>query len=163
LQKPFPTLKKFADGLDLKNMSHEHHSHIPYVILYMKALDAWREKIGDSNALPLDYKKRKDFLSVLMDMQVHNEQGIYNEGNFVEAKQQLFKSFSGIEVRHFANPYLSAIFSWILISRSSLPIRAPFLIWMRLSMYRAFGPIFLQSSISMTHTGIFLFLDLFPT
>lgn len=79
-------------------MKHEQHSHVPYVVLLYKTLQAWREKIGNPEALPLEFKLRKEFIGILMGMQKLNDQGIYNEGNFEEAKQQVIKSFSGIEV-----------------------------------------------------------------
>lgn len=112
LQNPFPEFKRFVDGVDLENMKHEQHSHIPYVILLLKTLEAWRAQIGDPTALPREFKQRKEFTSILMGMQKLNEHGIYNEDNFEEAKQQVIKSFSGIEVLFIEcacfNPLISA-------------------------------------------------------
>lgn len=79
-------------------MKHEQHSHIPYAVLLLKTLEAWRTQIGDSSALPTAYKTRKEFITLLMGMQKLNDKGIYNEDNFEEAKQQVIKSFAGIEV-----------------------------------------------------------------
>jgi hypothetical protein len=98
LHRPFESFKKFVDGFDLASMKHEQHSHVPYVVLLYKALEAWREQIGDPNALPQNYQQRKDFTGILMNMQILNEHGIYNEDNFAEAKQQIIKSFSGAKV-----------------------------------------------------------------
>jgi amyloid beta precursor protein binding protein 1 len=98
LHAPFLAFKQFVDQLDLENMKHEQHSHIPFVVLLSKALDAWREEIGEPEALPTSYRMRKEFVALLMEMQKLNDQGIYNEENFAEAKQHLIRSFSGIEV-----------------------------------------------------------------
>jgi amyloid beta precursor protein binding protein 1 len=101
LQKPFPSFQAFVDGLDLENMRHEQHSHIPYVALLLKTLEAWRDQIGDPNALPKNFKARKEFITLLMSMQKLNEKGIYNEDNFEEAKHQVIRSFAGIEVFYY--------------------------------------------------------------
>ncbi|KAI6190407.1 NEDD8-activating enzyme E1 regulatory subunit [Aphelenchoides bicaudatus] len=97
LQAPFSTFQEFGDKMDLENMKHEQHSHIPYVVLLLKTLQIWRTEINDSTALPTNYKARKEFTKILMDMQKLNEQGIYNEDNFEEGKHQIIRSFAGIE------------------------------------------------------------------
>ncbi|KAI6230754.1 NEDD8-activating enzyme E1 regulatory subunit [Aphelenchoides fujianensis] len=98
LQKPFQSLLDYAATFDLAAMDHEQHAHVPFLVLYLKALEEWRERIGDPAALPLNYKTRKDFLDTLMGMQMLNEQGIYNEDNFAEAKQQVIRSFGGFQL-----------------------------------------------------------------
>ncbi|KAI6185510.1 NEDD8-activating enzyme E1 regulatory subunit [Aphelenchoides besseyi] len=98
IQRPFSALLEFVKGFDLDAMNHEQHSHVPYLVLYLKALEKWRARINDSEALPSNYKLRKDFTATLMEMQMLNEKGIYNQDNFAEAKQHLIRSFSGFEI-----------------------------------------------------------------
>ncbi|KAI6212924.1 NEDD8-activating enzyme E1 regulatory subunit [Aphelenchoides besseyi] len=109
IQKPFPALLEFVEKFDLDKMNHEQHSHVPYLVLYLKALEKWRAKLNDPEALPSNYKLRKDFTATLMEMQQLNKQGIYNQDNFAEAKQHLIRSFSGFEINSnvkklFADP-----------------------------------------------------------
>ena len=110
LQAPFPAFENFVNGFDLESMKHEQHSHVPYVVLLAKALESWREKIGDPNALPTAYKPRKEFIALLMEMQKLNDKGIYNEENFAEAKQQVIRAFAAIEVSFYSSQLLFQIF-----------------------------------------------------
>ena len=92
-------------------MEHEEHAHVPYVILYLKALEKWQAQQADSTSLPTTYAKRKEFLALLMEMQMLNDQGIYNEENFAEAKQQLVRSFSSWDVSAICGNDLPVCFS----------------------------------------------------
>ena len=42
----FPGLRALADGTDLASLSDADHSHVPYVILLLKALQRWRTEAG---------------------------------------------------------------------------------------------------------------------
>lgn len=44
LDAPFPQLLKIANETDLNLMTHEQHSHTPYLLLYFKAIDIWKEQ-----------------------------------------------------------------------------------------------------------------------
>ena len=44
LDVPFPELLKLANETDLESMTHEQHSHTPYVLLYFKAIDEWKKR-----------------------------------------------------------------------------------------------------------------------
>uniref|UniRef100_A0A914GWU2 Uncharacterized protein n=1 Tax=Globodera rostochiensis TaxID=31243 RepID=A0A914GWU2_GLORO len=44
LDSPFPELLKLANETQLDSMTHEQHSHTPYLLLYLKALDKWRKR-----------------------------------------------------------------------------------------------------------------------
>jgi len=37
-------LLKLANETDLNSMTHEQHSHTPYVLLYFKAIEIWKER-----------------------------------------------------------------------------------------------------------------------
>ncbi len=41
LDAPFEALLKAAEECDLETMSYEQHSHTPYLLLYLKALEKW--------------------------------------------------------------------------------------------------------------------------
>uniref|UniRef100_A0A1I7YAJ1 NEDD8-activating enzyme E1 regulatory subunit n=1 Tax=Steinernema glaseri TaxID=37863 RepID=A0A1I7YAJ1_9BILA len=93
LDKPFPELVKHVSEIDLDSLTYEQHSHIPFGVLYFKALEKWRAEHGESEAdFPDVYKKRKAFERVLMDMQRENEKGVLDEQNFMEAQQNIIRS-----------------------------------------------------------------------
>lgn len=82
---------------NLELMNHERHSHTPYILLYIKALEKWRkEKLADSTGIvlfPNTYQKRKEFEHVLYSMRKSDEKGSLAEENFEEAKRNILKSF----------------------------------------------------------------------
>ncbi|KAI1714637.1 FAD binding domain-containing protein [Ditylenchus destructor] len=97
---------KFADSMDLDAMNHEQHSHTPYLILYIKALEKWRNQQpsdvtmngDDSLMLPDNFAKRKEFTKVLMSMRKPDNKGSMDEENFNEAKTNLIKSFGSCKI-----------------------------------------------------------------
>lgn len=102
LDRPLPELVQFAAETDLAAMKHEEHAHTPYVLLYLKALEMWRESVGDPNAFPDirgNYKQRKEFERLLMEMRMPDEKGVVDEENFSEAKANLIASMGRTEVR----------------------------------------------------------------
>ena len=42
---PFPALKALVDATDMDSMDNAEHSHVPYVIILLKALDKWRSDL----------------------------------------------------------------------------------------------------------------------
>lgn len=42
---PFPALRAYADAIDLSSVDDMTHKHIPYVVLLIKALDAWKAAV----------------------------------------------------------------------------------------------------------------------
>lgn len=44
---PFPALEAYARSLDLEHMDSMEHSHIPYVVLLVRAASEWKDKVGD--------------------------------------------------------------------------------------------------------------------
>uniref|UniRef100_A0A915DQY2 THIF-type NAD/FAD binding fold domain-containing protein n=1 Tax=Ditylenchus dipsaci TaxID=166011 RepID=A0A915DQY2_9BILA len=47
LTKEFAELSQFAASMDLDAMNHEKHSHTPYLVLYVKALEKWKAIAGE--------------------------------------------------------------------------------------------------------------------
>lgn len=88
-----------SDSIDLDNLTRDEHSHVPYLILYIKALEIWRSEErqtsndNSSTAVPINYQQRKDFEKVLMNLRKPDKDGNFFEENFHEAKLNLFKSF----------------------------------------------------------------------
>lgn len=58
LDRPFPALQKYMDGLDLDSMDHRDHSHVPYLVILYKVLQRW---IQENGSPPTSYRERKAF------------------------------------------------------------------------------------------------------
>lgn len=98
LSCPFPKLKTVVDALDLDSLSHEQHCHVPFLLLYFKALPAWRRQQKDPNCLPTSGALKRSFVSFLNEMRKPNEKGVLDEANFQEAVDNLFRAFAGEKV-----------------------------------------------------------------
>uniref|UniRef100_A0A915MWN4 NEDD8-activating enzyme E1 regulatory subunit n=1 Tax=Meloidogyne javanica TaxID=6303 RepID=A0A915MWN4_MELJA len=107
IDSPFPELLKLANETDLNSMTHEQHSHTPYVLLYFKAIEIWKERHSiDQNIEEMeeganklsffpnikDYKTRKEIEKILLEMRQPDDKGRLDEENFMEATRNLLKS-----------------------------------------------------------------------
>jgi amyloid beta precursor protein binding protein 1 len=63
LDKPFPSLKKYVDSIDLEAMEYKDHAHVPYLIVLYKCLQQW--KVEHSGQLPNSYKEKELFKSTI--------------------------------------------------------------------------------------------------
>lgn len=45
IDKAFPALEAHALALEFENMDLTDHSHVPYVVILVRALHEWREKV----------------------------------------------------------------------------------------------------------------------
>lgn len=43
---PFPALEEYARGLDFDSMDSHAHSHIPWVVLLVRAVSVWKETVS---------------------------------------------------------------------------------------------------------------------
>ncbi|KAK6745881.1 hypothetical protein RB195_012160 [Necator americanus] len=103
IDKPFPKLLEMAANTDLNSMTLEELRHTPYILLYLIALQYYRKEIGDDQAFPDNYTKRKHFLEILLKMRREGESGSLDAENFLEAKTALARSLQKTEVpRHVA-------------------------------------------------------------
>jgi len=51
IDKPFPSLLQHALSLDLASMDPTDHSHIPYVVILVRAMEEWKSSVcKDVNA-----------------------------------------------------------------------------------------------------------------
>ncbi|KAL3103274.1 hypothetical protein niasHS_002460 [Heterodera schachtii] len=96
LDFPFPELLQLDNETNLESMTHEQHSHTPFLLLYLKAIDKWRKSQTNANDKALfpditSFKTRKEFEQILMKMRQPDDKGSLDEQNFTEAKQNLLK------------------------------------------------------------------------
>ncbi|XP_024943494.1 NEDD8-activating enzyme E1 regulatory subunit isoform X2 [Cephus cinctus] len=83
LDKPFESLKKHMDSINLEEMDLKDHSHLPYSIILYKYLDKWVTEHGD---LPKNYKEKQELRESIRSGIRIDEHGIpIDEENFEEA------------------------------------------------------------------------------
>jgi hypothetical protein len=46
IDTPFPALKEYAETLDLESMDSMDHSHVPWVVLLVKAASVWKASVS---------------------------------------------------------------------------------------------------------------------
>ncbi|XP_044734118.1 NEDD8-activating enzyme E1 regulatory subunit [Chrysoperla carnea] len=84
LDKPFPSLIEYMDGIDLDSMPLKEHSHTPYLIVLYKYLQKWQKESG--KILPGNFKEKQQLRDLIRSGIRIDEQGvIIDEENFEEA------------------------------------------------------------------------------
>lgn len=88
LTDPFPELRRFADSLKpMDEMDDAEHAHVPYVVILMRALDAFRAE-NEGKPLPATREDKDKFKSIVAKMQRSPQ-----EGNFAEALENAYKAW----------------------------------------------------------------------
>ena len=83
LDRPFETLKKHLDSINLDEMSFKDHSHVPYLVVLYKFLEKW---ILDRRELPKTYKEKHQLKEMIRKgMRRDRNDAINSEENFEEA------------------------------------------------------------------------------
>lgn len=83
LDKPFETLKKHLDSINLDELSFKDHSHIPYLVILYKFLENW---ILNNGELPKTYKEKSQLKEMIKEGMRRDENDTANsEENFEEA------------------------------------------------------------------------------
>ncbi|EGD77785.1 hypothetical protein PTSG_08875 [Salpingoeca rosetta] len=84
LTRPFPELLAHARSTILDDLSLDKHSHVPYPILVLRGIDAWRETHAD---LPRTRAEKKEFAGMLASWRRTKDDGsgVADEENFAEA------------------------------------------------------------------------------
>mmetsp|Transcript_32449 Transcript_32449/g.52558 ORF Transcript_32449/g.52558 Transcript_32449/m.52558 type:complete len:528 (-) Transcript_32449:23-1606(-) len=87
ITRPFPDLRAFADQFNLPQLDSTQHSHVPYVVILLKALDAWKRDQGGD--LPKTSKEKDAFRTSIKKMARSP-----HEENFAEAVKSANKSLT---------------------------------------------------------------------
>ncbi|XP_076766314.1 nedd8-activating enzyme E1 regulatory subunit APP-BP1 [Xylocopa sonorina] len=83
LDKPFETLKKHFDSINLDELSFRDHSHIPYLVILYKFLEKW---ISNKRELPKNYKAKYQLKEMIREgMRRDGSDAANSEENFEEA------------------------------------------------------------------------------
>ncbi|ORX37378.1 hypothetical protein BD324DRAFT_625903 [Kockovaella imperatae] len=99
IDQPFPELETYARSLDLDSMDSMEHSHIPYLVLLVRALCDWRD--AHEGQAP-SFEFRDEFKETL-----RKGKHKYDEENFDEAIGQAFKCWNTSEIPYEVESLLS--------------------------------------------------------
>ncbi|KMQ89348.1 nedd8-activating enzyme e1 regulatory subunit-like protein [Lasius niger] len=94
LDRPFDSLKKHLDSINLNEMSFKDHCHVPYLIILYKYLEKW---ILEHRALPKLYKDKQQLRDMIKSGIRRDEHDSSNsEENFEEAMKAV-NTFQNLE------------------------------------------------------------------
>jgi len=83
LDRPFDSLKKHLDSINLDEMNFKDHCHMPYLVILYKYLEKWILQYG---TLPNTYKDKEKLKEMIMNGMRRDEHDSSNsEENFEEA------------------------------------------------------------------------------
>ncbi|WRT64346.1 uncharacterized protein IL334_001278 [Kwoniella shivajii] len=91
LDAPFPSLQQHARSLDLSSMDSMEHSHVPWVVLLVRAASLWKESHGGN--LPETSEEKLAFKDLLRKDKVKGD-----EENYEEALAQAYRVWNPSEV-----------------------------------------------------------------
>lgn len=91
IDKAFPALLDYSLALDFANMDPTDHTHVPYVIILVRALEEWK-KLHDGKP-PQTYAEKKAFKEGVLAMKFK-----FDEENFDEAESQAYRCWTDTTV-----------------------------------------------------------------
>ncbi|WVF70271.1 hypothetical protein IAT40_005060 [Kwoniella sp. CBS 6097] len=91
LDMPFPSLEQHARSLEYSTMDSMEHSHIPWVVLLVRAASLWKESHG--GMLPETSEEKAQFKEALKNEKVKGD-----EENYDEALAQAYRVWNQSEV-----------------------------------------------------------------
>ncbi|KAM7303617.1 NEDD8-activating enzyme E1 regulatory subunit [Ixodes scapularis] len=91
LDRPFPALRALVDATRMETLGDRDHSHTPYVVLLLKALDQWQALNGDR--LPTTSAEKEELRTLIKrGVRVAENGAVDGEENFEEAVRAVNKS-----------------------------------------------------------------------
>ncbi|KAJ6595844.1 hypothetical protein DFH09DRAFT_1024735 [Mycena vulgaris] len=107
IDKAFPALLDYAKSLDFASMDPTDHTHVPYVVILVRALADW--KAAHDGKPPQTTAEKKLFKEAVQGMKIK-----FDEENFDEAEAQAYRCWTETRVPSdiaalFQDPQLSAL------------------------------------------------------
>jgi len=86
LTEPFPELQRYVDSFNIEELSDVQHGHLPYVVILIQAIDAFKK--AHNNSLPSTAEEKNDFKRMVMQGQRNDK-----EQNYSEALDNAYKAW----------------------------------------------------------------------
>lgn len=97
LDRPWPELADYAESFKLDELDDADHAHVPYIVIYLKALQRWSLDKCSSFPLrlPLTYSEKTEFRQQYVE-RMARDTGL--ETNFIEASQSIHRALQPTRV-----------------------------------------------------------------
>lgn len=101
---PWDQLQTFVDSINLDTLDDTEHAHVPYIVIYIKALNLW--KLDHEGLPPQNYNEKKQFRLLIETLARYP-----SEGNFIEASNSIHRALQITHIPHsvsilFENNYI---------------------------------------------------------
>lgn len=113
---PWPELQEYADSFVLEDLDDTEHAHVPYLVIFIKALDEWKRRHGGNS--PLNYAEKKQFRAEYIEGMSRD---IRVETNFMEASQSVHRALQVTAVPDS----IQQLFQNSIISDTNLSLQTP--------------------------------------
>lgn len=90
---PWPELQQYSDSFVMDELDDTEHAHVPYIVIFLKALRQW--KVHHEGNPPLNYQEKKQFRSEYVEGMSRD---IRTETNFIEASQSIHRALQTTSV-----------------------------------------------------------------
>jgi len=126
----FPTLRNFADEIHLETLDSQSHSHVPYVVILIKALDLWMEKHSNSKdgGLPKTLHEKESLRQIIQAL----SHDMSKELNFQEALENSYLAYAVPTLPYEVQVLMDNL---VQTCNSSIPLKSSFEV-MLLALHR---------------------------
>ncbi|CAK9441757.1 uncharacterized protein LODBEIA_P56250 [Lodderomyces beijingensis] len=92
IDKPWKELQEYSDAFELDKLDDQEHAHVPYIVLFIKALSHWKSQHAGNS--PTTYQEKKLFKTYIESL----SRNILLETNFAEAVEKCHRAFQKTSV-----------------------------------------------------------------
>lgn len=92
IDKPWPELEAYANSVCLDKLDDTEHAHVPYIIIFIKALQSWRQ--SHDGRSPSNYSEKTQFRKYVESM----SRDINYETNFIEAVKGIHRALQVTQI-----------------------------------------------------------------
>lgn len=100
---PWPELQEYSDSFVLENLDSTEHAHVPYIVIFIKALQKWKEH--HNGFAPRNYTEKKEFRLKYVEALALD---ISMEANFIEASQSIHRALQETKIPNSIHLLFSA-------------------------------------------------------
>ena len=92
IDHPWPELQEYVDSIKLDELDDTEHAHVPYIVIFIKALQSW--KTSHNGIPPKNYQEKNQFRKHVEAM----SRNINYEGNFMEAIKAIHRALQVTQI-----------------------------------------------------------------
>lgn len=92
IDTPWEELQKYSDSIDLEKLDVIDHSQVPYVIIFIKALQYWKSM--HNGKAPVSFDEKKLFRSLIESL----ARDLTTESNFIDASKTMHRALQRTQI-----------------------------------------------------------------